>query len=142
LKELVLDASATLSLILPDEHAGGVDDILNEMERGTVRLCLPHLWLYEVGNALVAARRRERLMAEEADLFLGIIEEWPIRYYAMQALQLRNCQRLANEQALSFYDASYLELALRLEIPLVSLDQKLSGAYERLSSLADGMGPD
>jgi predicted nucleic acid-binding protein len=87
----------------------------------------PSLCLFEVCNALQMAVRRERVMASDAvaalDLFfeLGIeIEPPPNREIANRIVSL------CGAHAVSAYDASYLELAMRKSAVLATCDERLS----------------
>jgi predicted nucleic acid-binding protein len=88
--------------------------------------------MFEVANALLALLRRQRIQRDEYDqalLDLGdsrpqIDDEGPLR--ALDAVS-----KLAQKYDLSVYDAVYLELALRRNLPLASRDSALNKAAKR-----------
>ena len=80
---------------------------------GEVPWWIPGLWHLEVANALVVAERRALLPPAESDPF-------PARGTRILAL--------ARHHALSSYDATYLELAQRLDAALASFDRQLNRA--------------
>jgi predicted nucleic acid-binding protein len=88
--------------------------------------------MFEVANALLALRRRQRIQRDEyvqALLNLGesrpvVDDEGPIR--ALDAIS-----KLAEKHDLSVYDAVYFELALRRGLPLASRDSALNKAARR-----------
>jgi predicted nucleic acid-binding protein len=93
---------------------------------------VPPLWLLELTNGLAAAERRGRLTRADSTRFLHLVEGLPIQVdpavgYALAADVLD----LARDYALSAYDAAYLELALRLGLPLATLDAHLREAAGR-----------
>jgi len=124
---LVLDSSATLAWSLDDEqdYAPGLLDAVTAAETAVV----PMHWLLEVANGLCMAVRRRRLALDEPILVLAHIRELPI------IIDLETTSRgwqeipaLAKTHGLTVYDAAYLELAMRLDAPLATLDQELSRA--------------
>jgi len=124
----VLDASVALSWCFEDEGGDYADDVLTALEAGEA--VVPSLWLLEVGNGLLVAERRGRLEAAEAQEARRLLGALPIavepggRSAALEVTPL-----LARRHGLSAYDAAYLELAIRLGVPIASLDGALrSGA--------------
>jgi len=76
---------------------------------------------------LLVATRRGRLTEADWPRILDDLEALPID------IDRESCARVldtvlpvANEHDLSVYDAMYLELALRLRLPLATLDQELT----------------
>ena len=118
---VVLDASVAAAWLLDDEAEPGVSAAMERIRRegGLV----PHLWHYEVGNALVVAERRRRLPEGGAGARLAALRTLPIA--TDQATELDAAIGLAMAHGLSLYDASYVELAKRRYLPLATLDRDL-----------------
>jgi predicted nucleic acid-binding protein len=75
------------------------------------------------------AERRKRLSAADSRRIVGLLARLPIEVdVEMPNHVFTSVLALAREQHLSAYDASYLELALRLGLPLASLDTRLRRA--------------
>ena len=90
---------------------------------------MPSLWLWETANVLIQAERRERITAAAMRTFLGLLEALPIHIdQASTATIWHDTLALARAHRLTSYDAAYLELALRLGLPLSSRDQALQAA--------------
>jgi len=117
----VLDASATLAWAFDDEASPAVEQVLAEMAAGYA--VVPALWSYELANGLVVGVRRARLSADDADAFTRDLATLDIRIDpdAPDPLLLAS-EALAN--GLSAYDASYLLLAQRVGLPLVTQDAR------------------
>ena len=126
---IVLDSSATLAWIYPDELNRKSQSVLElvRMEGAWV----PALWRLEVANVLEMGVRRRRHDARFRDETLADLALLPIavdadtNQHAWQATV-----RLAERHRLTLYDAAYLELALRRRLPLATLDQELRTAAE------------
>ena len=123
----VLDSSATLAWAFSDEGVMSVDAVFEEIvEKGAF---VPSLWPLEVANALTMAVRRNRISFQERkdalyDLScLEISIDPETDRHAWKATLL-----LADQYNLTIYDASYLELAQRRRLPLVTLDKDLYSA--------------
>jgi predicted nucleic acid-binding protein len=123
---LVLDSSAALSWVLEDERNAAMPalDAL-EFERAAV---LQH-WILEVTNALRLAVRRQRLKPDEPAAVLARLRSLPLHVdVETSARGWGETLALAERFELTTYDAAYLELALRLDLPLATLDQDLARA--------------
>lgn len=123
---IVIDASIAATWLLGDEQDELADRALSALE---TRLALaPLLWRYEMRNVLLTAHRRDRLTAAEMDERIAELAALPIEIDAEH--DLGAALRLARTHRLSFYDGLYLELALRREAALVSLDARLASAAQ------------
>lgn len=124
----VLDASAALSLALPDEATPGLEKLL--LSGGEV--AVPALWWYEIANGLASAERRKRLSQAQAHQAL---ESFRILSPKTDLRTGPECSwrllALAREHGISTYDAAYLELAERLGHELLTLDHALSNAAKK-----------
>lgn len=90
---------------------------------------VPGHWLLEVVNGLLMGERRERINPGQREEILAHIIKLPIRVDEETSLRgWREIPELAARHGLTAYDAAYLELALRLDVPLATLDQDLARA--------------
>ena len=120
----VLDASLTLQWFLEDEanreYSLAVLASLSEN-----RALVPVLWYYEVGNGLMMAHRRKRITVEQIDGFLTRLKRLPIDVAEAVPTELLELPSFAIENGLTNYDAAYLVLAMRLNLPLATSDALL-----------------
>jgi predicted nucleic acid-binding protein len=129
MNRMVADASFCGAWILPDEATEAAVEVLEEIASGQVELVVPSLWIYEMGNLLKAACRRGRLTKAAARSALELLNEVPIGLCDVPAGKTRMAIfKLSFKHDLSFYDASYLELASRLKISLQTNDRRLRDA--------------
>lgn len=90
---------------------------------------VPLLWPLEALNGLLVAERRRRLDAPRRARLAGFLRELPITLdFDTADRAWEATSKLAERFALSVYDAAYLELARRRNLPLASLDRELRAA--------------
>ncbi len=125
----VLDASVALAWCFEDETSAEATGILERLREGVA--IVPILWFLEVGNALISAERRGRLTPTESAHFLELLRQLPIQVEDTPPLRIwGEIFGLARAHRLSCYDACYLDLAMRLGLPLATLDAELRRAGE------------
>lgn len=124
---VVFDCSVTLAWFLKDERTAFTDTAFELLE--TSECWVPMIWRLEFPNALLFAERKKRIGREQrleildnaAQLFLRTDGTLP---------DMRSLSALADRRGLTVYDASYLELAVRLGFDLITLDQDLAVAAQ------------
>ena len=89
---------------------------------------VPALWWVEVRNALVIAERKGRLTQEDTAAAVQAIDALGI--HLDQAPDGTSILRLARTHGLTAYDALYLELSIRQQRPLATLDRRLGAAAQ------------
>jgi predicted nucleic acid-binding protein len=107
-----------------DEDHPLADLAFSALESGSA--IVPAIWWYEIRNILVLNERRERISADDVVGFLSEMEQLNIEIATQgdSALVLD----LARRDALTVYDAAYLALAQRKQLPLATLDKALEAA--------------
>jgi predicted nucleic acid-binding protein len=136
----VLDCSVTMAWYFKDE----ADDYANAVRTslGTVGVVVPALWPLEVANILVLGERRKRSTEAEAGAWLKFMRRLPIRVDEETAARAwADILHVARGHGLSAYDAAYLELAIRLGLPLATLDDRLQAAAAAAGVAAYTPGP-
>ena len=128
---MIIDASVILSAFFPDEDQAQAQALIREHAIGRVALVAPTLLLYEVTNAVVQARRRERISDEQARSILSSFEGLGI---ALRPVAWQQILPLALRFDRSAYDAAYLSLSEITEQPLITGDRRLYNAVHALSS--------
>jgi predicted nucleic acid-binding protein len=122
----VLDCSMTMPWAFQDETSPESERILQRLQADTA--IAPAVWPLEVCNALVNAQRRGRLAAEKSARFVTALSRLPISTEDGDSRVFVDVLPLALEHGLSSYDAAYLELAVRRQVPLATLDADLARA--------------
>jgi predicted nucleic acid-binding protein len=121
----VLDNSVVSGWYLQDQatpYTQAVADLLHDD-----RAWVPPLWELELANVLRTTCLRQRQTAEQAQRVLAHIAQLPIDV-DRQAVAPSELLGLALRFGLSSYDAAYLEVALRRQIPVATKDGDLAAA--------------
>ncbi len=127
----VVDSSIALTWCFADEATETGDALLDRLTHDGAHA--PALWVLEVLNVLLIAQRRGHISPEERRERIALLGSLPIAIdteIAGQAWAITNM--LADRHGLTMYDAAYLELAQRLELPLATLDASLRAAADAL----------
>jgi predicted nucleic acid-binding protein len=123
----VLDNSVALTWCFEDERTLATTALLERLtESGAMA---PVIWPLEALNSLLVAERRGRLNAEKRRVFGEFLRALPVKIDDETADRAwTTTAELAERFQLSSYDAAYLELAQRHDLPLASLDRNLRNA--------------
>jgi predicted nucleic acid-binding protein len=120
----VIDASVVFAWQFPDEESALSEQIAERMliEGAFV----PIHWKVEIANGFAMAVRRGRMSVDYRSGALARLGDIPIKIDGESANRLwTDTQTLCDKHTLTAYDAAYLELALRLNIPIATLDKAL-----------------
>lgn len=126
-----MDASAAAALILPDEDSSLMDSIIKKLNSKS-EIWVPSLFWFEFGNIFLSAIKRKRIDSsfiyetEKILMYLPFHTDSSIGFAYKQKLI-----SIGIENKLTTYDSSYLELALRKKINLISLDKNLKQAAQK-----------
>lgn len=127
----VLDASVTMSWCFEDETSPYAESVLEYLQRNSA--VVPAIWPLEVANTLLAGERRGRVTRETTEALLAGMRDLPIVVETSIPLSSWNrALALGRSQRLSLYDATYLALALREDLPLATQDERLRIAAARV----------
>jgi len=123
----VLDNSVALAWCFKDEQTDALMALLDRLtEQGAV---VPQLWPLEALNGLLTAERRGRIGGRDRQRLTGFLQDLPIAIDDETARRVwATTAQLAEQHRLTAYDAAYLELALRLNLPLATGDKALRTA--------------
>lgn len=123
--DVVVDASVLLAIVTNEEDRP-------TLIRATVGadLLAPASVMWELGNALSAMLKRDRINLDEGQRALAACEAIPIRYVEVE---LNESLRIAAQYDIYAYDAYLLRCALKYRSPLLTLDRGLRHVAGQLS---------
>ena len=110
-----------------DEASADADAVLQRVrDTGAI---VPALWYWEVANVLIMASKRGRISSSDIAVRLHLLSALPIRIDENSPGRVwHDTISFAQTHALTAYDASYLELAVRKSAELATLDKAMRKA--------------
>jgi predicted nucleic acid-binding protein len=127
----VVDCSVAMTWLFKHEATPQITKLLRRL--ATEAALVPGLWFLEITNVVILAERKRRITAAETAKFMADLSALDIEVDP-EPLE-RAFERLAplcRTHALTSYDALYLELAVRRQLPLATLDEPLRKAARKL----------
>lgn len=138
---LVIDAEVAAAWMFPHPHSAEAENALVLTLAGDLDLAVPYSWSCEVLEVILAARRQGRLDEDQAAEALRLIESVPRRPLDHDSAAARDrAWRLAVRFDLSASDATYLEVADRLQCPLLSFRAPLDRAAAAIGLRYEAQG--
>jgi len=126
----VIDNSIVMAWCFNDAEDDYADAVLEGLE--TSKALAPAVWPLETGNVLLVAERRQRINRAATVRFLELLDALSIQVeHESPERMFKEVVSLAREQEISTYDASYLDLAMRRDLPLATRDSALVKAAHR-----------
>ena len=128
---IVIDSSVTLGWVYEDEQNEGTSYVLDLVTREGA--WVPAIWHLEVANGLQGGIHRRRIDRRFRDGALADLGKLNIQIDGETAgLAWSDTLKLADHFRLTLYDACYLDLAHRRDLPLATLDRQLRTAGRKL----------
>jgi predicted nucleic acid-binding protein len=116
--------------VFEDEATNWTEAFLERLRQGD-RIIVPAHWPTEVANALLIAARRRRIKPEQPQALWDELGRLPIDIEpALSTARGKDVLALGEKHNLTVYDAAYLELARRYQLPLGTLDADLRKAAQ------------
>ena len=129
----VLDNSVTMRWFFGDgkpNELAYTGKVLDTIKRENA--LVPVTWGLEVANVIARAEAKALVTEARSSAFLEMLDDMDITVdTATFARALSDTLQLARRYKLSSYDASYLELALRMGMPFATLDEDLQKAAKK-----------
>jgi predicted nucleic acid-binding protein len=121
---IVVDSSVAACWALPDEFSELANEVLGLIEEE--KMLVPTLFWHELRNILIVNERRGRLDSRQSAIAIELIGR--LRQTIDPDEDGDAVMALARKHGLTAYDAAYLELALRSDTRLATLDTRLAAA--------------
>lgn len=114
---------------IPNDYAEAVLQLMGNSSKALV----PVLWRYEATAVLSKAQRIGSISEDKAKGFLDDINAFLITvdYEGIERI-MTDVRVIAVTYALTGYDAAYLELAIRKNLPIATLDEELRKAAQKV----------
>ncbi len=115
--EIVADASIFLAVVLDETDRAWVIE-----KTAGCSVISPEVLPYEIGNALIAVRRRGRLNEREILRAFDISQRIAVR---LVPVKIHDAMKLAVRFNIYAYDAYYLQCCIESKLALLSLDGRM-----------------
>jgi len=128
----VVDASVVVKWFVPEIHSDAARRLL----------VLPHeyiapdLLFAETANTIWKKIRRQELTTEEGQQLVADIRKIAVETVPCRALA-EDAHALANATGRTVYDSMYVALAIRLNTPAITSDERLEAALKNIPAIAD-----
>lgn len=120
---IVVDASVLAAELLPDEQHNYVDRVFKSSREQQLLLHAPTLLAFETMNVLIFATKRKRISDTTLEELLVRMQKFEVIYDS--SIDFTTTIELTKKHGLTVYDAVYLTLAVKKEMPLATLDKSL-----------------
>jgi predicted nucleic acid-binding protein len=121
---LVVDCSVAIKWVLDEAGAAEAIELLESHGRGEVTLVAPDLLRLEAASLLARRTRNKRSSPLEATRSYEFVAAAMPHLFPSQQL-LPQALQIAFANQLSLWDAIYISLAIRLDCPLITADNRL-----------------
>ena len=109
---------------------------LNEPEKDMIirltegyDLVAPEVLPFEIGNALTAMMKRNVLEADEVIMAWKMVQHIPVD---LRRIEIEAALKLATQYNINAYDAYFLECAISLHSPLLTLDRQMKVIAQKI----------
>ena len=127
----VVDCSIAMAWLFNDEATPKTAALLNRLATETA--LVPAWWFIEITNVMAMAERKGRIKPTESDAFIADLSKLGIeRDDEAPDRAFTHLLALCRSHRLTSYDALYLDLAVRRNLPLATLDDALRKAAHKV----------
>ncbi len=122
--KIIADTNAFIAVALNEPEK----DMIISLTEGH-DLVAPEVLPFEIGNALTAMMRRNVLEVDEVILAWDMIQQIPVD---LRRIEIRAALDIATQYNIYAYDAYFLQCALNLRSPLLTLDRQMKGIAQKI----------
>jgi len=127
----VVDCSMAMAWVFDDEATPETEAVLSRLVTDTA--LVPALWFIEIANVLAIAERKGRITLAQSHAFISDLGKLGIERDDEAADRaFTHLLTLCRTHRLTSYDAIYLDLAVRRNLPLATLDDQLRKTAAKL----------
>jgi len=123
--EIVADASTFLAVVLNESDRDWI--IKKTLED---KIISPEILPYEIGNALIAVRKKGRLNDREVIKAYDISQRIAVK---LVPVKIHDALKIATRFNVYAYDAYYLQCCIENKLPLISLDDRMCDVARNLN---------
>lgn len=122
--DFVIDSSVLASFLLSGKSNLYNDKVINSLK--TKQAIAPSILLHEITNILKNSVTKNKVMINQAKILLKFIDRLAINIYQTENFkQMKEILDLSNKYDLSLSGSYYLFIAIKMNLPLATNDEKL-----------------
>ena len=126
MRQYVVDASIVVKWVLSGEpYEENSARLKKDYLSGIINLSAPSFVVQEVANSLWKAITRGRILPEDAQEALRVLQGMRIDLHELNWIEISEALNIAGKLNLAIYDASYLLLSEKLKTQVVTADDEL-----------------
>jgi predicted nucleic acid-binding protein len=122
--QIVADTNTFIAVALNEPEKDMIIRLTEEHD-----LIAPEVLPFEIGNALTAMMKRNALEADEVVLAWDMVQHIPVD---LRPIDIRAALQIATQYNIYAYDAYFLECALSLRSPLLTLDRHMKEISQKI----------
>jgi predicted nucleic acid-binding protein len=127
----VIDSSVALTWLFKDEATMRTNELLERLNSDSA--VVPAWWYVELTNVIALAERKGRITPAQTATFIEELSKFDIDIDAeAPGRAFTHLLSLCRAYHLTSYDAIYLDLAMRRQLPLATLDEPLRKAAKKV----------
>ena len=119
--KVVVDASVVAKWFNVEEYSDKAVELKNAHVKGVVKIVAPIHLIYEVGNSIW---KNKQLNVEDASEAISLLLELNLELISPSRKSVKRTMEIAREKKMTFYDASYVQLAEENNLTLITADSK------------------
>lgn len=123
--KVVSDTNIFLAVVLDEPEKEHIIELTSGFD-----VVAPEILPYEIGNALSAMHKRKQITHKEALSIEKATNKIPVR---LVAIDIQKALIVALKYNIYAYDAYFLQCAMALSSPLITLDNRMKQAAGKLS---------
>lgn len=131
---IVVDTSALFKLFYKENNSDKIDALMQLLIQNDKPIFSIDLILYELGQIVLKKHRMKAVMARD---FPQRLEAMNIEIRFPDEEFLRSVMDISKRLNTSFYDASFIAVSDRLDLPLITEDQEILKKYSNSMCISD-----
>ena len=115
--QILLDACVIMAVLIEEPEK----DLILKLTKGAV-IVVPNITDFEIGNALSKLYKRKIITKQDVSEAFLTYKKIPLQ---IEKVDINNSIKIFCKYSIYAYDAYYLELAFRLNLPLLTFDANM-----------------
>jgi predicted nucleic acid-binding protein len=131
---IVVDTSALFKLFYKEDNSDKMDELMQLLIQNDKPIFSIDLILYELGQIVLKKHRMKAVMARD---FPQRLEAMNIEIRFSDEEFLRSVMDISKDLNTSFYDACFIAISERMDLPLITEDNEILRKYSNSMNIPD-----